>query len=101
MCDLQIYKVGLSVSPESRRQSFQKAMPRGSFRWVIDRASGIEGDDGIYQFPAAKAGEDAMKQCLVECGSEWLGGEFYLAAQADINKAWSHGLSIAALHVNE
>jgi hypothetical protein len=85
-----IYKIGLSVSPESRRQAFQKSMPHGAFSWKIERTSRRSGLKGTSSFEAAVAGEDAMKKHLAYC-SEWLGGEFYLATEEQINEAWKKG----------
>lgn len=84
-----IYKIGLSASPDMRRQAFQKSMPRGAFQWRVERTSIQPGFDG-YSFEAAVAGEDEMKKYLAECG-EWLGGEFYLANGIEIEKAWQKG----------
>jgi hypothetical protein len=69
-----IYKVGLSVSPDLRRQSFQKAMPHGAFSWCVDRPAPGASAVGYDEFEAAVAGEDAMKRHLAK-SSEWLGGE--------------------------
>lgn len=85
-----IYKVGLSASPDMRRQSFQKAMPRGAFVWTVARTNTIAGIDKCPSFKAAVAGEDAMKAYLSQ-KAEWLGGEFYLAYPSDIDEAWKRG----------
>ena len=85
-----IYKVGLSVSPELRRQGFQQSMPRGAFRWRVHLTTKHSGFETCPSFNAAVAGEDAMKAHLAEC-AEWLGGEFYLATEAEIEKAWRLG----------
>lgn len=87
-----IYKVGLSVSPDMRRQGFQNSMPRGAFCWCVDRTSVQTGDESGFSFDAAVAGEDAMKTHLVEC-AEWLGGEFYLATQSQIDETWRVGVA--------
>lgn len=84
-----IYKIGLAASPELRRQAFQKALPRGAFRWRVDRTSKQEGVKD-FSFNAAVAAEDAMKEYLARC-AEWLGGEFYLATKAQIDEAWAAG----------
>ena len=73
-----IYKIGLSVSPDLRRQSFQKSMPCGAFIWKIERRSRDVGFGVLQSFDSAVAGENAMKETLVTC-ADWLGGEFYLA----------------------
>jgi hypothetical protein len=90
-CDeCSIFKIGLSVSPELRRDTFHKAMPWGAFRWEVERASQIHGGGCAFCFDAAVAGEDAMKQHLT-VHAEHLGGEFYLATEAVIDKAWRLG----------
>lgn len=85
-----IYKIGLSASPDMRRQAFQKSMPRGAFEWSVERTSRAAGHGSCASFDAAVAGETAMKKHLVE-SSDWLGGEFYLATEADIDAAWRIG----------
>lgn len=85
-----IYKVGLSVSPDLRRQSLQKAMPLGAFQWSVYRITKQSGLEMCATFDAAVAGEDEMKRQLAK-RSEWLGGEFYLATEAEIEKAWHLG----------
>ncbi|MBB1491868.1 hypothetical protein H5395_10050 [Paracoccus sp. MC1854] len=82
-----IYKIGLSASPDMRRQTLQNAMPRGAFRWSVDRTSSSAGFGKCPSFDAAVSSEYVMKQYLVE-SAEWLGGEFYLASEADIEVAW-------------
>lgn len=94
-----IYKVGLSISPEMRRQFFQKSMPRGAFQWRIDKTSSILGSDACFSFDAAVAGENAMKEYLAVC-AEWLGGEFYLATAHQIEEAWQKGI-LSAKEYNE
>lgn len=95
--DRQIYKIGLSRSPERRRQAFQKSMPWGAFRWSVNRVSGA---DAKFGFSAAVAGEDAMKQLLAR-EAEHLGGEFYLADLSVINDAWESGCEVARKHEGE
>lgn len=90
-----IYKIGLSVSPDLRRQHFQKAMPRGAFEWRIWRSSLVTPEDSQFAFEAAVAGEYAMKRLLAE-QAEHLNGEFYLATAEQIESAWSLGLASAA-----
>lgn len=91
---VSIIKIGLSVSPDSRRQSFQKAMPRGAFRWQVLKHTKKDGDTPYSGFEAAVAGEDAMKRHLAR-HAEWLGGEFYLATAADVDAAWEVGRKTA------
>ena len=89
-----IIKVGLSASPDMRRQSIQKAMPRGTFHWKIDRTTGTCGLPFCPSHTVAVKGEDAMKRHLAK-HAEWLGGEFYLAREEDIEAAWQFGCQAA------
>ena len=82
-----IYKVGLSASPDMRRQTFQKSMPRGAFQWTVERTSRASGFTAFPSYAAAVASENILKQRLAEW-SEWLGGEFYLATEDEIEAAW-------------
>ena len=47
-------------------------------------------------FKAAVAGEDAMKRHLAR-NAEWLGGEFYLTSEAEIELAWRLGHEAATI----
>lgn len=86
----RIVKVGLSASPELRRQGLQKAMPRGSYRWrVFRRAEAVH-------FSKAVKGEMAMKRHLAAHG-QWLGSEFYLASEEAIDGAWQLGCRAAGI----
>lgn len=84
-----IYKIGLSASPDLRRQTLQKAMPSGVFKWSVFRTSL---DVGACSFEAAVAGEFEMKKTLASMG-EWRNGEFYLASNDVIETAWENGLA--------
>jgi len=92
-----IYKIGLSASPDMRRQTFQKSMPRGVFQWAIARTSSGSGFSAFHSFDAAVVGENTIKQRLAEC-AEWLGGEFYLANEDDVEAAWRAGH--ASVHIS-
>lgn len=89
-----IVKVGLSASPDLRRQSFQKAMPRGAFYWQIERTTRAHGLSPYASHAVAVKGEDAMKRYLA-AHAEWLGGEFYLATEETIEAAWQAGCDAA------
>lgn len=89
-----IFKIGLSVSPDLRRQTLQKSMPRGVYRWQVDRSTRRDGHAPYSGHRAAVAGEDAMKHHLAR-NAEWLGGEFYLATEANIEAAWLAGREAA------
>ena len=89
-----IIKVGLAASPDIRRQSIQKAMPRGAFHWKVDRTTTSCGRSHYPSHAVAVKGEDAMKRHLA-AHAEWLGGEFYLATEEDIEAAWQLGCQAA------
>lgn len=85
-----IIKIGLSASPDLRRQALQRTMPRGSFRWTVERTRKSSGLPLCADHAVAVCGEDAMKQHLA-AHADWLGGEFYLAHEDDIETAWKMG----------
>lgn len=89
-----IYKVGLSASPELRRQALQKSMPRGSFKWLVERTTRRDGHKPYSGYTAAVVGETAMKVHLAGKGHH-LGGEFYLCTDAVIEDAWKIGRDAA------
>ena len=97
--DKTIIKIGLSVSPDLRRQNLQKAMPRGAFRWQVMKRTRNDEMSPYSGFSVAVAGENAMKQYLAQ-HSEWLGGEFYLTTDDQIEIAWKLGRA-AALDVEK
>lgn len=84
---MSIFKIGMSVSPDMRRQSFQKSMPRGAFDWLTYRTTRMDGHTPYSSHAAAVSGETAMKLHLARNG-EHLGGEFYLATHDEIDTAW-------------
>lgn len=94
-----IYKIGLSISPETRRSAFQKSMPRGAFKWEIQRTTKGDGHEPYPGFKVAVAGEEAMKDFLAQ-NADWLGGEFYAVKPDLINQAWVVGRE-AALKVKD
>lgn len=90
----RIIKVGLSASPVLRCRSFQKALPEGRYQWVVERTTRNCGLTRYANHTIAKIGEDAMK-CYLRDNAEWLGGEFYLVADEDIEAAWQAGCQAA------
>lgn len=82
-----IVKIGMSASPELRRQSFQKALPDGCFRWIIERSSRLEKLPLCRDYRHACVGENELKRQLSE-NAEWLGGEFYLVRKTVLDTAW-------------
>lgn len=89
-----IIKIGLAVSPESRRSQFQRALPRCAFAWKVHRTSWQAGPAECWTFQAAECGEYAMKRHLA-VHAEHLGGEFYLASDGQIEEAWRLGIAAA------
>lgn len=83
-----IVKVGLSASPELRRQAFHKAMPEGKFVWNVERNS------GHTHFESALLGETAMKRHLAKTAKH-LGSEFYLVDPGVLDEAWEIALAAA------
>lgn len=99
--DQSIHKIGLSASPDMRRQALQKSMPRGSFKWIVERTTRRDGHIPYSGYSTAVAGETAMKVHLARNGLH-LGGEFYLCTNAVIEDAWEIGRDAAlALQVKE
>jgi hypothetical protein len=96
--ELQIYKIGLSISPKTRLSSFQKtlpeSLPQGNIGWVQHRSTRLDEHAPYPNFEAAIAGEKAMKNYLGKHG-EWLGGEFYAATKEHFETAWKLGREAA------
>ena len=90
-----IIKVGFSRSPLSRRDQIQSAYPLGQFRWMVKYPENFEGPAPYPSAAVAIAGEDAMKRRLVQEGADILGGEFFLADEGQIIRAWYAGKSAA------
>lgn len=89
-----IYKIGYSISPATRCDAFQRALPWGRYGWHVERSTRGDGDDRYPGSDIAIAGEDAMKDFLAN-KAEWLGGEFYAATEDQIEKAWKRGRKAA------
>lgn len=90
----EVYKIGLSMSPATRLEAFQKAMPEGKFEWELLRSTRKDREPPYPRFEAAEVGERAMKKALASAG-EWLGGEFYAATPASFEAAWQAGRAAA------
>tara|TARA_R110002049_G_scaffold259498_1_gene435358 strand:- start:26641 stop:27807 length:1167 start_codon:yes stop_codon:yes gene_type:complete len=90
---LGIYKIGLSMSPATRRESFNKALPGERFQWVCHRTTRMDRELPYPCFEAALAGENAMKDSLGS--ARWLGGEFYAATPGELQAAWAAGREAA------
>ncbi|MFQ3246610.1 MAG: hypothetical protein ACI9SP_003263 [Arenicella sp.] len=90
-----IYKIGLSMSPDTRANFFNKAMPRGQFVWEVVSSTCRDGDKRYPDFKTAEKGEMAMKVFLSENADKHLGGEFYLASKSVIDQSWFIGRNAA------
>lgn len=85
-----IVKVGMSVSPPTRCDAFNAALPAGAFRWSILRSNETDSRPPYDNSKLGLVGEGRMKAVLSEDGSS-LGGEFFLASDAAIARAWAEG----------
>lgn len=90
-----IVKVGFSVSPETRRDAHNRALPACAFKWHIENSTFAERREPFPSSNHALAGEKVLKELLEREGKS-LGGEFFLAEQSAIDRAW-----MAAIHAAE
>jgi hypothetical protein len=86
-----IIKVGFSKSPRLRASQLQSAYPAGAFKWEVLHPFPTPDAPMFEDARAAIVGEDAMKARLTEEGAEVLGGEFFLADDGMIVRAWNAG----------
>ena len=86
----RIVKVGMSVSPLSRRDAFNAALPVGVFSWSLIHSNGLDGREPYANSKLGLIGEKRLKTVLVSEGKS-LGGEFFLASDEIIAKAWDAG----------
>ena len=89
-----VVKVGFSGSPDTRCQAHNKALPECAFAWKVLQSTY---EMGRHAFPSSKhalAGEQAMKD-LLEVEGDSLGGEFFLANEHSIKRAWNAALLAA------
>jgi hypothetical protein len=93
----KIFKVGLSLSPRTRLETFRKTMPEGAFNWSLHRSTRNDGYAPYPNFESAEKGECAMKEYLGREG-RWLGSEFYAATSEHFEKAWCLGREAALCH---
>lgn len=92
----KILKVGLSFSPESRKDFFNRVIPKGKYSWKIIKSTQIDGDELYSCHAVAEKGERAMKEFFHRDALNHLGGEFYLADETLIEDAWKLGRSTAS-----
>lgn len=90
-----IVKVGFSVSPQTRCDAHNKALPACAFNWALRNSTYVEMREPFPSSKHALAGEQVMKDMLANDGKS-LGGEFFLADQHAIDRAWN-----AAIHAAE
>lgn len=91
----KIVKVGLSYSPESRRDFFNRVLPNGQYSWRILKSTSLDGDNLYSSHKVAERGEWAMKEFLHKDDKNHLSGEFYLATDSEIEQAWVIGRETA------
>lgn len=89
--DKEIIKVGFSKSPLARRDQIQAAYPAGMYRWEVFYPQTIPPAAPYPNAQVAIAGEDAMKERLIDDGAESLGGEFFLADTGLVYRTWFAG----------
>lgn len=89
-----IVKVGMSGSPSTRCDAHNRTLPKCAYSWVVERSTFTVGREAFPTSDHALAGEQAMKEFLAEEGRS-LGGEFFLAQQAAVERAWELGVETA------
>lgn len=85
-----IVKVGMSVSPPTRRDAFNATLPAGTYKWTILRSNEMDSRSPYDNSKLGLVGEGRMKTILSKEGSS-LGGEFFLASVDVIDRAWVEG----------
>jgi len=96
-----IVKVGLSYSPESRKEFFNRVIPDGQYGWEILRSTQLDGHALYSCHRVAERGEWAIKKFFHELPKSHLSGEFYLVCESDITKAWDLGRTRALVEENK
>lgn len=86
----RIVKVGMSVSPPTRRDAFNATIPAGAFVWSLLNSNELDGRPPYDNSKLGLVGERKMKETLATQGSS-LGGEFFLASDEAIAAAWAAG----------
>lgn len=94
----RIFKVGFSKSPNSRVRQIQAAYPDGKFAWEIFRPEFVPDEAPFPDAETAIKGENAMKKFLQRDKTRILGGEFFLATDAEAEGAWQAGVDAASNH---
>lgn len=89
-----VVKVGFSVAPSVRCRAHNQALPACAFGWKILHSTH---EEGRLPFPSSKpalAGEGVMK-AMLDREARSLGGEFFLAEPAAIQRAWRAAIDAA------
>lgn len=89
-----IVKVGFSKDPAARCADLNRCLPQGAFRWTIHKSTSMEEHEPFPSSGQAWAGEDVMKDDLLETGSSQ-SGEFFLAETCAIEAAWRRAIDVA------
>lgn len=89
-----IVKVGFSVSPQTRCDAHNRALPACAFEWKVENSTYAEGRSPFPSSGHALAGESEMKKLLVHEGKS-LGGEFFLADAKSVDRAWQAAIVAA------
>lgn len=86
-----IIKVGFSRSPATRCEDHNRHLPHdAAFHWEVLLSTREEGEEPYPSSFHAGAGERVMKDILDE-DAQSLGGEFFLADEAEYDQAWYRG----------
>lgn len=89
-----VVKVGFSVAPSVRCRAHNHALPACAFEWKILHSTHEEGRKPFPSSKPALAGEGVMKAMLDREGRS-LGGEFFLAEPAAVQRAWRAAIDAA------
>lgn len=85
-----VIKVGFSCAPSVRCETHNRALPACAYEWRVLRSTHGERPAPFVSSGHALAGEQAMKDMLERDGRS-LGGEFFLAEEAAVIRAWRAG----------
>jgi hypothetical protein len=89
-----ILKVGFSVSPQTRCDAHNVALPACAFEWKVEKSTYAEQRSPFPSSRHALAGEGEMKKLLANEGKS-LGGEFFLAETKSVDRAWKAAIVAA------
>jgi hypothetical protein len=83
-------KIGMSVSPATRLDAFNAALPAGAYAWILIRSNTMDNRPAYENSKLGLEGEKRMREVLSKEGVS-LGGEFFLASDDAIERAWAEG----------